>query len=950
MHLRCLSAHWVATLLFTAVALAPAGLGWAASSEDFERARAEARELADKRNYTAAASRFERLLKDGESVLGPDSVELAADLITLGSVYEKLARFADAEPLYKRAIALIESAGPRGNKTHLAIGLNNLGWLYYRMGRYREAEEPTKASIQIRESIFEPSDVRLSYPIDNLGLIYLEQGRHLEAEEQFQRAIEITRRASAPLDEAIALDNLGYLYWAQGRLADAEKLHWLALELEEKAPNADPADLALTLNSLGAVLVDEGLLQKAEPILLRALNIWEGAVAKDNPQLAYALTNLAQLYAKQQRWREAEPLLRKALTIREQQLGQEHPLTAIVVDNLAGLLTEIGDPEAAEKLAASALAIKERALGTSHPEVAKTLAVLARANEERGDLVTALEFARRASEIRRDRASLMARARSPGADAEIRNVREDYIRHVSLAEKLISGNARNRDQLLAEAFEISQSAQASAAANAAFQAGLRAAAADPGAATLVRERQDAINAWRGADKQRDQLITLGAGQRSPDAERAVADELQRLDAEIRRIDEDLARDFPRFTELASPKPITLAAIKGLVGPDDLLISIVIGVRSSFLWSVRQGEARLVRLDVTSDQIDQEVSALRDLLDPQRNPSVKPFDVARAYALFQRTIGKAPGIDSARRILFVPDGAFLSLPLSVLVETHAPAGTDNAAVTWFARNHATTVLPSVSAISSMRRPPADRADHRPFIGIGNPVLQGVNRQAELPSLVSLFRGPLADVAAVRQLQPLPETAQELRELAKYQRASDEDLLLGPRATEKTVRTINLARYRVVAFATHGLLAGDVKGLIEPALVLTPPDRPSEEDDGLLTASEIARLKLDADWVILSACNTATGETPRAEGLSGIAKAFLYAGSRALLVSHWQVVSGTAVKLTVGMFEALAADASIDKSEALRRSQVALINDRSQSGKFSHPLYWAPFAVIGDPRRD
>jgi tetratricopeptide (TPR) repeat protein len=813
-------------LLFAAVALVPSRVGWAASSGEFARTRAEARELVNKRDYAAAASRFESLLKDEETAFGPDSVELAVDLTDLGATYKKLARFAAAEPLFKRAIALIEAAGPRGNKRHLAIALNNLGDLYYSMGRYREAEEPLKTSIQIRESILEPNDVRLSFPIGNLGLTYLEEGRHLEAEEQFQRAIEITRQASAPLQEAIALDNLGYLYWAQGRLADAEKLHWLALELEEKAPNAKPEDLAITFNSLGSVLVDRGFLEEAEPILLRALNVWQGALAKDDPQLAYALTNLAQLYARQERWREAEPLLRRALTIREQQLGRDHPQTAIIVDALAELVSNLGDPITAGKLAASALEIKERALGTSHPEVAKTLAMLAHANEKHGDLVAALEFARRASEIRRDRASLMARARSPGAGAEIRNVREDYIRHVSLAEKLISDNALNRDQLLAEAFEIAQSAQASAVANAAFQAGLRTAAAAPGVAALVRERQDAIDAWRAADKRRDQLITLGAGQRSPDAERAVSDELKRLDAEIRHIDERLARDFPPFTELASPKPITLAAIKGLLGPDELLISLVIGARSSFLWAVHQGDAQLVRLDVTSDQIDREVSALRELLDPQRNPFVKPFDVARAYSLFKKTIGKAPGIGSARRILFVPDEAFLSLPLSVLVEAQAPVGADNAVVTWFARNHATTVLPSVSTISSMRRPLADRANHRPFIGIGNPVLEGVKPQAGLPSLVSLFRGPLADVAAIRELPPLPETAQELRELAKYQRASDDDLLLGPRATEKMVKTTDLARYRLVAFATHGLLAGYVKGLIEPALVFTPPIGPAK----------------------------------------------------------------------------------------------------------------------------
>jgi CHAT domain-containing protein len=161
-------------------------------------------------------------------------------------------------------------------------------------------------------------------------------------------------------------------------------------------------------------------------------------------------------------------------------------------------------------------------------------------------------------------------------------------------------------------------------------------------------------------------------------------------------------------------------------------------------------------------------------------------------------------------------------------------------------------------------------------------------------------------------------------------------------------MDLSRYRVVAFATHGLMAGSFKGLGEPALVLTPPELGSEADDGLLTASEITQLKLDADWVILSACNTAGPDgTPGAEGFSGLAKAFFYAGSRSLLVSHWPVVSVAAVKLTTRMFDEIERSPSIRRAEALRRSMVALMED--EDAEYAHPMFWAPFSIVGEGGR-
>jgi CHAT domain-containing protein len=147
--------------------------------------------------------------------------------------------------------------------------------------------------------------------------------------------------------------------------------------------------------------------------------------------------------------------------------------------------------------------------------------------------------------------------------------------------------------------------------------------------------------------------------------------------------------------------------------------------------------------------------------------------------------------------------------------------------------------------------------------------------------------------------------------------------------------------VIDFATHGLLSGEF-GLAEPALVLTP----TAENDGLLTASKIATLKLNADWVVLSACNTAAADgTPDAGGLSGLAKAFFYAGARSLLVSHWYVRSKATIKLTTGAFMKLAKDPTIGRAEALRRSMMAML-DPTNPQEFAHPLAWAPFVLAGE----
>ncbi len=359
-----------------------------------------------------------------------------------------------------------------------------------------------------------------------------------------------------------------------------------------------------------------------------------------------------------------------------------------------------------------------------------------------------------------------------------------------------------------------------------------------------------------------------------------------------------------------------------------------------------------RVEVGADELLEAVAKLRegvDLFGVGRIEDLPRFDTRVAHDLYQKLLAPVePLLAGARHVFVVPDGALQSLPLGVLVtaEQIAPPSdlADYRKVPWLTRRYAITVLPSVSSLRALRVFAARTLAKKPFVGFGDPLLEGDGRGPRGLKLASLFRGAaVADVNEVRQLARLPDTADELEAVARA--IGGGDVYVRERATETRVKAMSLADYRVLSFATHGLVAGELKGLPEPALVLTPPDEGTDHDDGLLTASEIAQLDLNAEWVVLSACNTAAGGEPGAEGLSGLAKAFFYAGSRALLVSHWPVASASTVKLITGMFAEAAAHPEIGRAAALRRAMLKLMDDPDHP-EFAHPAFWAPFVVVGE----
>ncbi|MSQ50907.1 MAG: CHAT domain-containing protein, partial [Betaproteobacteria bacterium] len=442
--------------------------------------------------------------------------------------------------------------------------------------------------------------------------------------------------------------------------------------------------------------------------------------------------------------------------------------------------------------------------------------------------------------------------------------------------------------------------------------------------------------------------------RNAKSESQLRDEQGTKSRDIAVLDARLEREFPKYRELISPQPLALDAARKLLAEDEALLVFLVTSRESFIWVARREDVLFERLAITGPELETLVRKLRTQLDLGASDAARilsrPFDTATAYELYRRLLSPAEKIlTGVRHLILVPDGALQSLPLGVLV-TEPPARPPTgfgqySAIPWLAKKYAMTVLPAVSSLRALRAFARTPPGTQPFAGFGDPVLAGRGGEARGASLKAMFaRGAVADVSEVRSLDRLPETADELRAIAKTLGSGSDVLSLGAQATETRVKNMDLSQVRNLAFATHGLMSGELKGFAEPALVMTPPANGTEQDDGLLTASEISQLKLNADWVILSACNTAAADgTPGAEGLSGLAKAFFYAGARSLLVSHWSVSSEASVALTTRMFEE--ADKGASKAEALRRSILALMNTRDKP-IMAHPAFWAPFIVVGE----
>jgi CHAT domain-containing protein/tetratricopeptide (TPR) repeat protein len=948
----------------------------------------------DYRGALAEAQQLEITVRDR---YGQDDANYGLTLGLLSSAYERLGRQRETESLLKRVLAIYEK---HTNERNIAATLGNLARLYNEQGRYREAEELLARTAEIYARIAGTSDWSYANSSLNLAITYKNQGRYAAAEKAAQRALSIFEQKSKGESElSLTLNLLAGIYAYQGRQMEAVELYKRNIALQEAELGAEHPYLADTLANLAIEYGNLGRFLDAESLLKRALSIQRKSLGPQHPQVAHTLVNLGNSYTAAKQYNQAEEHLKLALAIGKKTFSDNDPQLADILLNLGTVYVRQGKLGAAEEHSLRALEFYQKGIGINNPNAARGLYNLAIISRDLGKTGAMKDYARKAT------ASVIAYAATDvylGGDAEpiastVEGKAHYFRTHVAALWAATQAGLDSNAALASEGWEIFQWAIQSSSAAALSQMGLRFASGDDALAALVRERQDL------AARSRKLSSSLGSLLGKPQRDASVLDDLRRGIADINDALKDneakLERNFPNYSSLAKPMPVTLADTRSLLQEDEALVMFLPDNTNIYIFALTADGFEWKAAAVGRDALAEKVAAFRRGLDADmiRDQTYldsvgkrrEIFDLTRAHNLYDTLLGPVGDVlERKRHLIIVAPGVLTGLPFHLLVTAaprtaQFPAGdrfTEADAFAyrdadWLIRRHAITVLPSVASLKGLRQFAKTSRASEPFIGFGNPLLSGpdgrdrrawerqsCNLQSPPVEIASrqvssaipkFFRGGLANVDEVRAQYPLPETTDELCAVAQSTGGNERAVYLGDRAREATIKALSaegtLARARVVHFATHGLLAGETEMLAasksEPALILTPPQTATEEDDGLLTASEIAQLKLDADWVVLSACNTAAGESnnPGAEALSGLARAFFYAGARALLVSHWAVNSEATVRLITKAFAEIKSDPKIGRAEALRRSMLAL---GSQGGIYAHPAIWGPFVIVGE----
>jgi len=951
----------------------------AAARAQAHRWTQEARTLASAGHITQA----EALLKDAlalvEQAFEPDHPQVAVSLTSLADFYRTQRRLGEAEPLYQRALQIREAIlGP--TYPTVATSLNRLGVLYYEQGRWAEAEPLYQQALQIREAALGPMHPTVATSLNNLGLLYRDQGRWGEAETLLQRGLHLRETVLGPThpDVAQSLTTLGLLYWDQRHWGEAEVLLQRALQLREAALGSMHPDVVTNLAILGEFYHAQGHWREAEALVQRALQIREATLGPSHPYVAWSLATLGEVYHAQGRCGEAEGLLQRALAIREATLRPEHPLVAWSLAMLGEVYRAQGRWGDAEALHQQALQIRIAALGPAHPDIVASLGYLAtiRAGHDPVQAHQLYDQARRL-------ALAVARVHADMDDEGLRGLRQSqqelliaYLTFLATLARAPQGEPPAVSPL-EEAFVVAEQYRSGAAHTALARAGARAAAADPATATLARQVQDLRNQRQAARSRWLAEAGPPAGRRDPAylaqeyynvraAEDVLAEATTRLRAAL-----------PAYEALVAPEPLDLATVATLLRPDEALVSFFSLDDCLLVWLIRPGQVPVARaVPIARAALTQQVARVRASLDQHQSPALAagrltPVDVAGAHALYTLLLAPLrPDLTGVRHLLIVPDEVLLPLPFGALVTRDdgeayhtltalaqhpgALASQDLTAyaqLAWLVYDYALTTLPSATALRALRqrgRPPEPAPE--PLLGFGDPVLQGHGGQRGGVMLAE--RGTAQGLRALQALPRLPATRQELLAVAL---ALDADphtaLYLDAQATVPQVRILNatgrLGQARVLAFATHSLIGGERTGVAQPALVLTPPTTPRPGDDGLLNLDEILQLKLaQTSLVVLSGCNTAAADRS-GEGLSGLVRAFFFAGAPAVLVSHWSVEDQATQAFMTAVFRRYARDPTLAWAEAVRQGTIALLQQaHGNTAYFAHPFAWAPFFLVGD----
>lgn len=892
----------------------------------------------------------------------------------LGLLKEKASEFPAAREAFAQALESRRRTG--GENLRTAQSLHDVSRVAWRQDRLEEAEAIGREALALRQRLA-PDSMAVAESDNNLGLVAWNRGDVDAAEQHHRRALEIRQRlAPQGLDTAYSFTNLGIVAWRRGSLDEAEESYRMALATYERL-RPESGEVGRALLNLGIVLADRGRLAEAEELYLRAAQLF--AKHLDRRGQAHLLTNLGDLELSRGDRKTAEVFLRQALAIKED-LG----LRADSVTTLQSLAEGVEDrDERARLLARAKSTLEAEAPGSA--ALSDVLAALGSLAQERGRLAEAKRlFEASLAQAERigptgldlayavERLGLLAAEQGQlgAAEAQLRRALALYQSTVPLSQdetlaRFFLGRVVRRRGRLEEAREMLSGAAGaiesqlgllggSPETRARFRASFRdlhfelidllLALKRPEEAFQVIERSrareflellarrdlalpdvpPAVDRRRRRAEARYRHLLADLHDAAAAKQPAMREELVALQRELGEIEQAVRAASPRLALLRQPPSLDVAAARRAVGPGTLLLAFAVGEARSYLFTLGPGVGdglRVAVLPAGRTVLAQRVKALREAVS---RPSRFRTWVLPAENLSTLLLGPvAERVRRAERILLVPDAPLHFLPFAVLPVPGLGRPLGEVRPLAFA--------PSVSVFAELA---ARRTAERPwriaaFADPAYPTQAASRERAGQGTVLApmVTRGPA--------LTPLPGSREEAERLGQLFPGAV-SLWLGRDATEERVRQVG-PQVSHLHLACHTLV--DARSPLDSSLALSTPEGQGGED-GRLEAWEIfEQVRLEADLVALSACDTALGEELAGEGILGLVRAFQFAGARAVLATQWRVSDEATPRLVERFYRGLRS--GLPAAEALRRAQVAV----KLEARTAHPFYWASFQLHG-----
>lgn len=912
-------------------------------------------------------------------------------------IYREIGDFSYAVKMARKALAFTRQlSGPAAGIKVVAFGL--LAEIHASAGNAEGATKSADAAERVFgniDSMRVPSSVVHFYPYWEVRALtaraYADQanGKLREAEQGYY---ELLKKLENVVPEirgfyvAKTADVLGYKLvenlLAQGRISEADVQSRKAIKYTLEELGRDNFTTAKALNSLIKVLLARGEIDDAKRLFKVSEQIYKNIlIAESSLEFAKFRKLLVEALITEGDWKGAERELTKIYRALE---GDKKAQELFFKSNSSWAIVLLNQNrlDEAEKIANNAISYNKKVYGDEHVKTALSQGVLAMVKVKQGESKIARQYFKSLIPVFTNKQTSSENRQDAGIDSQyLKIILDTYLDALSVAFN--KGDKKAAE----EAFYLVQLIQSKDIQRTVASSAARSSIKNPKLIALVRKEQDASQKIEAGYNKLSSLLASDSTDYNNNLFERLKKNIENLNNARVSILDEIRDRFPKYDDLVRPKPVTLATAKNTLKDDESLVLTYSGKNKLYIWTLlANGRMTYKTTNISNVKLASLVTQLRKSLDLQVSNlnDIPKFDRDISHQLYQHILAPSEYLwGSARHLVIVPDAVLGSLPFSVLITKRNKSNKKSTDLhflhyrkeAWLAKTHATSYSPSVITLKILRDRKSVTKTNKLFAGFGNPVFGKAKTTLASNTGVIKSRGAIKlSMRGLRKtrkgsldrknvtssnldmLVALPETADEVIQVARALKIKENgNVFLGFEASEKRIKNMTLNNRRVLMFATHALLPGDLDGLVQPAVALSAPTKAlgTGKNDGLLTMGEIMGLDLNADWVVLSACNTGAASGKGARAISGLGQAFFYAGARSLLVSHWPVETTSAKEITTGLFDRQTKNKSLTRAVALNETVKDLIENKTYKDSsdkdvfsYAHPVFWAPFTVVGD----